>query len=96
MEQLERIQYMEESLDLLSAALTELSQAAEQYRLLQPRLKELSDYYGSPLWRKDFDDDSQGKLPNSLKRGVLSEDAVYDLLSEHTALMEILRTGLDI
>ena len=31
---------------------------------------------------KDFEDDEKGKLPHDLKRGVLSEDAVYDLLTD--------------
>ena len=31
--------------------------------------------------------DEAGKLPADLKRGVLSEDAVYDLLTEHRDLM---------
>ena len=30
---------------------------------------------------------SAGRLPADLKRGVLSEDAVYDLITDHTALM---------
>ncbi len=91
MEQLERIQYMEESLDLLTAALRDLERAAEQYQRLSPRFQELCSYYSGSLWRKDFEDDERGILPPTLKRGVLSEDGVYDLLSEHTALMDTLR-----
>ena len=90
MEQLNRIKYMEESLDLLSHALRQLTQAADEYQRLQPRLQELSEYYSSPLWRQDFDDDSSGKLPKNLKRGVLSEDGIYNFLSEHTDLMNLL------
>lgn len=90
-EQLERIKHMEESLDLLTDALTELEQAAQRYRLLQPQLKELISYYEGPLWRQDFETDEQGKLPPTLKRGVLSEDGVYDFLSDHTSLMELLK-----
>ncbi len=36
---------------------------------------------------KDFEADEAGKLPEGLKRGVLSEDAVYDLIIEHHELM---------
>ena len=46
----------------------------------------LSEYYASPLWREDFEADEAGLLPKDLKRGVLSEDAVYDLLSDYDAL----------
>ena len=31
---------------------------------------------------KDYEDDEAGKLPSDLKRGVLSEDLVYDLIRE--------------
>ena len=40
----------------------------------------------SPQWMKDFEADEAGKLPADLKRGVLSEDAVYDLITDHHAL----------
>ena len=90
-EQLERIKYMEESLDLLTEALTELEQAAQRYRLLQPQLKELISCYEGPLWRQDFETDEQGKLPPTLKRGVLSEDGVYNILFDHAELMKLLR-----
>ena len=46
-------------------------------------LKKLIDYYGSSLWMNDFEDDENGKLPKDLKRGVLSEDSVYDLITKH-------------
>ena len=33
-------------------------------------------------WIKDFENDERGELPLDLKRGVLSEDGLYNLLSE--------------
>ena len=36
---------------------------------------------------EDFEADEQGLLPPGLKRGVLSEDAVYDLLTDNRELM---------
>ena len=42
----------------------------------------LDEYYRSPMWLSDFEADEAGKLPEKLKRGVLSEDAVYDVLME--------------
>ena len=68
-------------------AVRALSEALERYEAIQPSLKKLSDYYGSTLWMKDFEDDEAGKLPKELKRGVLSEDAVYDLLTDHHELI---------
>ncbi|MBP5362041.1 MAG: DUF4298 domain-containing protein [Ruminococcus sp.] len=43
-------------------------------------LNALSDYYGSPAWKRDYAADEAGLLPKELKRGVLSEDGIYNLL----------------
>ena len=45
-------------------------------------LKQLSDYYSSSAWKRDFTADEAGLLPHDLKRGVLSEDGIYDMLNE--------------
>ena len=42
----------------------------------------MSDYYGSDAWKQDFAADSAGLLPQDLKRGILSEDAVWSLLED--------------
>ena len=47
---------------------------------LSPMLAELITYYQSPLWLSDYEADEQGLLPPDLKRGVLSQDGIYDLL----------------
>ena len=43
-------------------------------------LRQLSDYYESAAWKRDFAADEAGLLPKDLRRGVLSEDGVYNLL----------------
>ena len=40
----------------------------------------LSEYYGSAAWKRDFAADEAGLLPKDLKRGVLSEDGIYNML----------------
>ena len=46
-------------------------------------LRELETDYTGEDWKQDFADDEAGLLPDSLKRGVLSEDRIYDLLEEY-------------
>ena len=46
------------------------------------KLAELDAYYTSSLWRDDYEADERGELPPDLKRGVLSQDALYNLLEE--------------
>ena len=88
MEPIERITYMEQILDEATEAISSLSEALEKYVVIQDKLQELAIYYSSEQWRQDFDDDSSGKIPSNLKRGVLSEDAVYNLLADLTRLEE--------
>ena len=87
MTQIERIKKMEECLDASAAAVEKLGAALKEYEAVQKQYKKLSDYYGSPRWMKDFEDDEAGKLPQDLERGVLSEDAVYDLITENRELV---------
>ena len=44
------------------------------------KLRLLGAYYTSGEWREDYEADERGELPPDLKRGVLSQDALYDLL----------------
>ena len=88
MKQIKRITYMEQILDEATEAVSSLSEALEKYSAIQDKLQELISYYSSEQWRQDFDDDSAGKIPSNLKRGVLSEDAVYNLLADVTRLQD--------
>lgn len=86
MDQIEHIKYMEQNLDEAAEAVSIFGEALEKYAAAQKQIQELDAYYGSEEWRRDFDDDAAGKLPRSLKRGVLSEDGIYNLLAENREL----------
>ncbi len=49
------------------------------------KLAALTAYYTSGEWRADYEADEQGELPPDLKRGVLSQDGLYDLLERMKA-----------
>lgn len=87
MTQLERITHYEEILDKINAAVSDLDRVLETFDAVQPLVRELDDYYGSDDWRQDYADDEAGKLPADLKRGVLSEDGVYDALTDNRELL---------
>ena len=82
MEQVERIKQMELRLERAAAAVMELSAALDKYEAVQEDIKVLEEYYGSNEWKQDFADDEAGRLPTDLKRGVLSEDGIWNLLSD--------------
>ena len=48
---------------------------------MKDKIQPLSDYYGSPDWWSDRAADEDGLLPDGLKRDVLGEDMLYNLLS---------------
>ncbi len=86
MEQIERIRHYESLLDRIAPVLENLEEALDAFDGIQDDVKELSAYYESDEWRDDFEADDAGKFPKDLKRGVLSEDGIYDVLSDHYAL----------
>ncbi len=83
MEQTERIKQMELRLDRASSAVMELSAALEKYNEAQDDITKLDAYYTSDEWKQDFAADEAGELPPSLRRGVLSEDAIWNVLSDN-------------
>ena len=91
MTRIERITHMESLLDKSTEVIARLEQALEDFAALQTDIAELEAYYTSPQWRKDFEADEAGKLPKDLKRGVLSEDGIWNVLNEYKRLMETIK-----
>lgn len=82
MEQIERVKQMELRMERAAKAVMELSAALENYEAVQEDITALEQYYGSEAWKLDYADDEAGRLPTDLKRGVLSEDGIWNLLSD--------------
>ena len=78
---IERIKWMEQRYNNALAAIKD--GAAVSLKAVKEDVAELSKYYGSELWKQDFAADEAGKLPPDLKRGVLSEDGIWNLLSDY-------------
>ena len=91
MKRIDRITHMEGLLDKSTEVIGRLEQALEDFAALQPDIAELEAYYTSPLWRKDFEADEAGKLPKDLKRGVLSEDGLWNLLEDYKRLKKTVK-----
>ena len=91
MDQIARIESMEKKLDDTAAAVHALSVALDAYLGVAEDIAALESYLSSPEWREDLAADEKGLLPAALKRGVLSEDGIYDLLEENGELLKRLR-----
>ena len=88
---IKRITEMEEKLDRVQSVLEKLSESLEEYRSVSKDIKDLEKYYTGKNWREDLKLDEEGRLPRDLKRGVLSEDAIYDLLELNKEIFSELR-----
>ena len=78
---IERIKWMEQRYNNALAAIKDGT--AVSLKAVKEDIAELSKYYGSKLWKQDFAADEAGILPPDLKRGVLSEDGIWNLLSDY-------------
>ena len=84
--QVERISFYEQIFDELSAVVFgDQNEIDEELGSLPDgvlkKFNLLEEYYTSGEWRYDYEADEAGRLPADLKRGVLSQDGVYNLLA---------------
>lgn len=75
----ERVTEMETLFDRLCSVVYGNSDDIAQ---IKDDISKLDKYYAGSLWKADFEADEKGLLPHALKRGVLSEDGVYNLLCD--------------
>ena len=88
-ERIDRIKEMERLYDEACEVVTAYSAAFERFLDIQDAIMKLEEYYASD-WQEDFEADENGELPPDLKRGVLSEDGLYDLLEENDINMSFI------
>ena len=86
-----RIQKMEECYDQLEKSVRALETALADCEGFKDNYKALKKYQKSGRWLKDYEADDQGKLPADLKRGVLSQDGLYNLLQDASDVLEALK-----
>ena len=76
------IEQMEALFDRVLLAYETLPASAFEAPFLQEAVQTLRHYYFDGEWMHDFALDEEGCLPNTLKRGVLSEDGLYNVLCD--------------
>ena len=79
---IERISLMEDRYDEVTRVLAGLEEAVGEYEDFKDELEVLKDYMESGEWKDDYEADEAGQVPSDLKRGVLSEDGLYNLLHD--------------
>lgn len=81
-----RIARFEALFDQAVRAAADLEYALDAFNDCGDALAELAAYYDGGQWRRDYEADERGLLPARLKRGVLSQDGLWNLL-ERVALL---------
>ena len=91
--ELDRISSMESYLDETAALTAKLQEQLDAVKAAKDHTRALFQYYGSEDWHADRD----LTLPEGFKAGVLSEDSVYDAITElRDAAFDMLELGIDI
>lgn len=77
-----RIAQMELCFELLQKYAKENRSALHENAMFMELLRKLTEYYEGGQWLRDYELDESGLLPPDMKRGVLSQDAVYNFLEQ--------------
>ncbi len=77
-----RVQLMEHYLNTVSGVLNECPSLVKEDEAVRKMINELAQYMSCGLWMHDYECDERGELPKDLRRGVLCEDTLYNLLCE--------------
>lgn len=78
----ERVNLMESAYDDVSEMVSSLSSSIDKYVELQAKIELLDRYQESKQWTLDYEADEAGNIPSHVKRGVLSEDGLDNLLRD--------------
>lgn len=84
----QHIYQMEGILDKAILKMDALEKKMEEYEDFQSEIQKLEAYYTSQQWKDDLAADEAGEFPDKLKRGVLSEDGIWNMLERNRELME--------
>lgn len=86
-ERIENITKMENILNHTNVLISEMENLLDNWKKNQAEFNALMNYYGSPEWHQDREDDEHRRLPVDLPRGVLSEDSVHNTYGERKEIL---------
>ena len=84
----QHIYTMESILDKATQMMDALEKKISEYEAFQTEIQKLKAYYTSRQWKDDLAMDEAGEFPDKLKRGVLSEDGISNMLERNKELLE--------
>lgn len=63
--------------------LDKLGSSLEEFKNHQKEVEKLEKYYYSEKFMEDYDASNKGEIPDDINQGILTEDAIYDLLGDN-------------
>ncbi len=87
----ERVEAMSAAYGRAGSAVEAVNRALEALEEAKDDLAVLDRYQRSGQWLKDYEADEAGKIPGNINRGVLSQDGLYNLLSDYDAIVKRLK-----
>ena len=81
-EVISRVKQMEQYMDEVLEILERCPESIKENEIIRVKITELENYHDSGQCLLDYECDERGELPANLKRGVLSEDMLYNLLCD--------------
>ena len=86
----QHIYEMESILGRALQKMDDLERKIEEYRDFQSQIRRLEAYYTGPQWKEDYAMEEAGKFPEKLRRGVLSQDGIWNMLERNSEMLEML------
>lgn len=81
-----RVRKMEDDFNMVRDIMDDMESAVYNFEAVQRRIDRLYNYMAEGQFLKDFEADERGELPKDMPRGVLSEDALDELLIDVTLM----------
>lgn len=83
MEKYAHIEKMESIMVAHENMMRQLNEVLDQLAAQQADYTALMEYYYSDQRNQDLEDDSNALIPETMHRGVLSEDEIFDLMGDY-------------
>lgn len=89
-----RVAAFETSFNHIDNTLKKFEKALSDLKNAQADLQKLEEYYYNG-WAEDLEADRRGEISNGINRGILSEDAIYNLLGESRSIgVEMIKVAI--
>ena len=84
----QHIYEMESILGRALQKMDDLERKISEFEAFQTQIRRLEAYYTGPQWKEDYAMEEAGKFPEKLRRGVLSQDGIWNMLERNSEMLD--------